>query len=67
MAFLGTITRAIISFFVSKEVCFNGDGIGCFSNKKPFDNALRKLPQSPGDQHVCKALELCLSSSLCFI
>ncbi|XP_045157040.2 pancreatic triacylglycerol lipase-like [Mercenaria mercenaria] len=34
----------------SKEVCFHSDGIGCFSNARPYNNAKGYLPESP--QHI---------------
>ncbi|XP_052256454.1 pancreatic triacylglycerol lipase-like [Dreissena polymorpha] len=35
-----------------KEVCYKDDGIGCFSNSKPYDNVNCKVPESPNHIQV---------------
>lgn len=42
----------IVAFLFDKEVCYNSDGIGCFSNAKPYTNANGKLPESPAHIQV---------------
>ena len=36
----------------NENICYNADGIGCFSNDAPFTNAAGKIPQSPNDIKV---------------
>jgi hypothetical protein len=36
----------------NENICYNADGIGCFSNDQPFTNAAGKLPQSPAEIKV---------------
>ena len=52
------ITKAIIGVLFSQKVCYHDEGIGCFDNKKPFDNAQGYVPQSPGRIGVSTVLYL---------
>ncbi|WAR22864.1 hypothetical protein MAR_036533 [Mya arenaria] len=39
-------------FLFTRSVCYNDDGIGCFSNGSPYNNAKGNLPESPAHIQV---------------
>ena len=39
------------------KVCYPDTGIGCFSNKPPYDNAQGLLPEPPGLMEVSYILD----------
>jgi len=41
------LTHVTQGFLFTREVCYHGDGIGCFSNGSPYNNAKGHLPESP--------------------
>ena len=55
MSLLSSLRTAVIAMAAvlnisNDEVCY--DGLGCFSNDTPFNNAAGNLPQSPADVGV---------------
>ena len=53
MSFWKTVSTALVGLLFSREACYNDEGIGCFSNKKPYNNAQGLLPQLPSKIQVC--------------
>ena len=53
MSFWKTVSTALVGLLFSREACYNDEGIGCFSNKKPYNNAQGLLPQLPSKMQVC--------------
>ena len=47
MGWWGKVTTTLISLLLYKKVCYHDNNIGCFDNKSPYNNAFRKVPQSP--------------------
>ena len=52
MGFWKAVSTALIGLIFSKKVCYHEQGIGCFSNKKPYDNTQETLPHSPDKMKV---------------
>ena len=52
MGWWGKVMTTLMSILLYKKVCYHDDNIGCFDNKSPYNNALRKVPQSPGRNGV---------------
>ena len=52
MSFWKTVSTALVGLLFSKEVCYKEEGIGCFSNKSPYNNVQGLLPQSPSKIQV---------------
>ena len=52
MSFWKTVSTALVGLLFSREACYNEEGIGCFSNKKPYNNAQGLLPQLPSKMQV---------------
>ena len=51
MALCNWLHTVWLGWFCYKEVCY--DGLGCFGNKPPFNNANFEVPQSPDEIQVC--------------